>query len=148
MTAHVLHAPHPEQVATSNAWAFLQWVRATGRGDVEGWEGLIAWSAADPAGFSDALAGFAGLPPNSLSAPRGGEGRGEVGEPRRALEAARLYGTDPTALRLRQMNLLYEMNKDRGATILIPTDMASSLGALLGVPTPEAPHPPLDAPPL
>jgi regulator of protease activity HflC (stomatin/prohibitin superfamily) len=64
------------------------------------------------------------------------------------LEAARLYGTDPTALRLRQMNLLYEMNKDRGATILIPTDMASSLGALLGVPTPEAPHPPLDAPPL
>ncbi|MBV9118169.1 MAG: slipin family protein [Acetobacteraceae bacterium] len=64
------------------------------------------------------------------------------------LEAARLYGADPTALRLRQMNLLYEMNKDRGATILIPTDMASSLGALLGVPTPEAPHPPLDAPPL
>ncbi len=30
------------------------------------------------------------------------------------------------------MNLLYEMNKDRGATILIPTDMVSSLGALLG----------------
>ncbi|MBV9118170.1 MAG: hypothetical protein JOY63_12490 [Acetobacteraceae bacterium] len=91
MTARILHAPHPEQVATSNAWAFLQWVRATGRGDVEGWEGLIAWSAADPAGFSDALAEFAGLPLHSLSAPRGGEGRGEVGEPRRALEAARQH---------------------------------------------------------
>jgi regulator of protease activity HflC (stomatin/prohibitin superfamily) len=64
------------------------------------------------------------------------------------LEAARLYGADPTALRLRQMNLLYEMNKDRGATILVPTDMASSLGGLLGVPAPEAPRAPLDAPPL
>ncbi|MGA9868711.1 MAG: slipin family protein [Acetobacteraceae bacterium] len=48
------------------------------------------------------------------------------------LEAAKLYGSDPIALQLRQMNLLYEMNKDRGATILIPTDMVSSLGALLG----------------
>ncbi len=64
------------------------------------------------------------------------------------LEAARLYGTDPTALRLRQMNLLYEMNKDRGATILIPTDMASSLSGLLGVPATEQPGRPLDAPPL
>lgn len=91
MTAHVLHAPHPEQVATSNAWAFLQWVRATGRGDVEGWEGLIAWSAADPAQFSDALAEFAGLPLHSLSAPRGGEGRVEVGESRRALEVVRQH---------------------------------------------------------
>ncbi len=49
------------------------------------------------------------------------------------LEAARLYGSDPIALQLRQMNLLYEMNKDRGATILIPTDMASSLGGVLAL---------------
>ncbi len=48
------------------------------------------------------------------------------------LEAARLYGSDPIALKLRQMNLLYEMNKDRGATVLIPTDMVGSLGGLLG----------------
>ncbi|HEY5300066.1 MAG TPA: slipin family protein [Acetobacteraceae bacterium] len=48
------------------------------------------------------------------------------------LEAAKLYGSDPIALQLRQMNLLYEMNKDRGATILVPTEMASSLGTLLG----------------
>jgi regulator of protease activity HflC (stomatin/prohibitin superfamily) len=49
------------------------------------------------------------------------------------LEAARLYGTDPNALKLRQMNLLYEMNKERGVTVLIPTDMASSMGSLVGV---------------
>jgi regulator of protease activity HflC (stomatin/prohibitin superfamily) len=49
------------------------------------------------------------------------------------LVAARLYGSDPNALKLRQMNLLYEMNKERGVTVLIPTDMASSLGAVLGV---------------
>ena len=80
MSRRALHVPHPEQVATSNAWAFLHWLRATGRANLEGWEGLIAWSAADPAGFSDALAGFAGLPLDSLSAPGGEEGRGEAGE--------------------------------------------------------------------
>ncbi len=49
------------------------------------------------------------------------------------LEAAALYSQDPHALRLRQMNLLYEMNKERGTTVLIPTDMASSLGAVVGM---------------
>ena len=49
---------------------------------------------------------------------------------REVLEAARVYESHPLALALRQMNLLYEMNKDRGATVLIPTDLASSLGAL------------------
>ena len=47
------------------------------------------------------------------------------------LEAARLYGGDPNALKLRQMNLLYEMNKERGTTVLIPTDMANSLGSVI-----------------
>ena len=49
------------------------------------------------------------------------------------LEAAALYSQDPNALKLRQMNLLYEMNKDRGTTVLIPTDMANSLGTIVGV---------------
>ncbi len=49
---------------------------------------------------------------------------------RQVLEAAALYQENPVALQLRQMNLLYEMNKERGATVLIPTDMAASLGAL------------------
>ncbi len=49
------------------------------------------------------------------------------------LEAAKLYGNDPNALKLRQMNLLYEMNKERGTTVLIPTDMASSLGSAVAI---------------
>ncbi|HEY0182091.1 MAG TPA: slipin family protein [Rhodopila sp.] len=49
------------------------------------------------------------------------------------LEAATLYGSDPNALKLRQMNLLYEMNKERGTTVLIPTDMASSLGTVVAL---------------
>ncbi len=49
------------------------------------------------------------------------------------LEAARLYAKDPIALKLRQMNLLYEMNKERGTTVLIPTEMANSLGEAVAV---------------
>ncbi|MBN9562910.1 MAG: slipin family protein [Alphaproteobacteria bacterium] len=49
------------------------------------------------------------------------------------LEAAALYAQHPMALKLRQMNLLYEMNKDRGTTVLIPTDMANSLGETAAV---------------
>lgn len=48
------------------------------------------------------------------------------------LAAAELYGREPVALTLRQMGLLYEMNKDRGVTVLIPTDMAVALGAAIG----------------
>jgi regulator of protease activity HflC (stomatin/prohibitin superfamily) len=47
--------------------------------------------------------------------------------------AAALYAGSPHALQLRQMNLLYEMNKERGTTVLIPTDMANSLGAVVGL---------------
>lgn len=47
------------------------------------------------------------------------------------LLAAEIYGRNPVAIQLRQMNLLYEMNKERGATVLIPTDLASALGAVL-----------------
>lgn len=49
------------------------------------------------------------------------------------LEAARIYAADPVALALRQMNLLYEMNKERGVTVLIPTEMAASMGGALAL---------------
>ena len=49
------------------------------------------------------------------------------------LHAAKLYGSDPNALKLRQMNLLYEMNKERGTTVLIPTEMANSLGTVVAL---------------
>ena len=52
---------------------------------------------------------------------------------RQVVAAAELYAASPTAFRLRQMNLLYEMNKDRGATVLIPTDMAASFGNVVAV---------------
>jgi len=51
---------------------------------------------------------------------------------RQVVEASELYGRSPIALQLRQMNLLYEMNKERGATVLIPTEMATAFGRLLG----------------
>lgn len=49
-------------------------------------------------------------------------------------EAAAIYAADPVALKLRQMNLVYEMNKERGTTILIPTDLAAALGGVLTPP--------------
>ncbi len=49
------------------------------------------------------------------------------------LAAAAIYANNPTALRLRQMNLLYEMNKERGTTVLIPTEMADSLGSVVAL---------------
>jgi regulator of protease activity HflC (stomatin/prohibitin superfamily) len=54
------------------------------------------------------------------------------------LLAARTYAQDPVALQLRQMNLLYEMNKERGTTVLIPTDMAGALGRVFSGPSSEA----------
>lgn len=54
----------------------------------------------------------------------------EVGVARQVREAALIYASDPIALKLRQMNLVYEMNKERGTTIIIPSDLASALGQL------------------
>jgi regulator of protease activity HflC (stomatin/prohibitin superfamily) len=50
---------------------------------------------------------------------------------RQVLAAADLYAKNDIALQLRQMNLLYEMNKERGTTVLIPTDMAAALGRIV-----------------
>lgn len=52
---------------------------------------------------------------------------------RRVVAAAEIYAGHPAALQLRQMNLLYEMNKERGTTVLIPTEMAAALGATVGL---------------
>lgn len=50
----------------------------------------------------------------------------EVGIAEKTAEAAKIYDQTPTALRLRQMALVYEMGKN-GTTILIPTDIAGSV---------------------
>jgi regulator of protease activity HflC (stomatin/prohibitin superfamily) len=43
------------------------------------------------------------------------------------LQAANTYGSNPVALQLRAMNIIYETTKERGATILIPSSMVDSM---------------------
>ncbi|MBI4367701.1 MAG: slipin family protein [Deltaproteobacteria bacterium] len=47
------------------------------------------------------------------------------------VEAARTYAGEPAALHLRAMNIIYEVTKERGATILIPTTMVDSMSVAL-----------------
>lgn len=42
------------------------------------------------------------------------------------LEAAATYGSNPVALQLRAMNIIYEATKERGSTVLIPSSMVDS----------------------
>jgi regulator of protease activity HflC (stomatin/prohibitin superfamily) len=46
---------------------------------------------------------------------------------KRFLQAANIYGSNPVALQLRAMNIIYETTKERGATILIPSSMVDSM---------------------
>ena len=48
-------------------------------------------------------------------------------------QAAAVYHRDPIALRLRAMNMTYESIKERGALMVVPTDMVSSMSGLLGM---------------
>ena len=84
-----------------------------------------------PAGLQDAMSRQAQAERETLASA-------EQEIARQVLLAAELYGQNPVALQLRQMNLLYEMNKERGATVLIPTDMASALGAMMKASVPPA----------
>ena len=43
------------------------------------------------------------------------------------LDAANTYASNPAALQLRAMNIIYETTKERGATILVPSMMIDSL---------------------
>src|SRR5271165_4180481 len=67
----------------------------------------------------------------------------EVAIAEQIASASHIYANNPVALQIRQMSLIYDMNKDRGATILVPTNMANALGAsiALNVPSPNAPAP-------
>ncbi|MGE5396273.1 MAG: slipin family protein [Chitinophagales bacterium] len=49
-------------------------------------------------------------------------------------EASRMYQQNPVAFNLRAMNILYEGIKERGALVVVPTDMVNSLnaGSVLG----------------
>ncbi|WP_160288071.1 slipin family protein [Pseudomonas knackmussii] len=45
----------------------------------------------------------------------------------RFVEAAKVYASQPSALQLRAMNIIYETTKERGATILMPSAMVDSM---------------------
>lgn len=45
-------------------------------------------------------------------------------------KASAVYRRDPVALRIRAMNMTYESIKERGALMVVPSDMVSSLGGL------------------
>lgn len=51
----------------------------------------------------------------------------EVAIAEQIVRAGAIYVANPGALKIRQMNLLYEMNKDRGTTVLVPTDLAAAM---------------------
>ena len=78
-----------------------------------------------PAGLQDAMS-------RQAQAEREKEARVILGSAEAAvaqqfLDAANLYGTNPIALQLRAMNIVYETTKERGATILMPSAMVDAM---------------------
>jgi len=49
------------------------------------------------------------------------------------VNAAKLYAAHPEALQLRAMNIIYETTKERGATILMPTNMVDAMNPALAM---------------
>ena len=48
------------------------------------------------------------------------------------VNAAQIYANDPTALNLRALNILYESMKEKGAWIIVPSEMVKYFGATAG----------------
>ena len=57
----VLYAPNREQQVTTNAWAFLHWLRTVRGTDLLDWAALQRFSVDKPVDFRLAVAAFAGL---------------------------------------------------------------------------------------
>lgn len=77
-------------------------------------------------------------------------GQAEQEVAQKFVEAAEIYAQSPTALQLRAMNIIYETTKERGATVLIPSQMVDAMnpGGILGlVAAAQPPAPPPPAPP-
>jgi regulator of protease activity HflC (stomatin/prohibitin superfamily) len=55
----------------------------------------------------------------------------EVAIAEQIVRAGDIYAANPAALKIRQMNLIYEMNKNKGTTILIPTDLANAMSGVI-----------------
>lgn len=61
--AEILYAPNAERVVSTNAWAYLHWLRMTGGMSLDGWDKLRAWAAREPAAFEYAIRTFAQASP-------------------------------------------------------------------------------------
>jgi hypothetical protein len=68
--AEILYAPNREQVVTSNAWAFLHWLRTTRGVDLPDWAALQVWSNGNRGAFGLAIAKFVRLPDAPLRLAR------------------------------------------------------------------------------
>ncbi len=107
-------------------------LRATIAGKTGGWgvgvRSVEIRDVAIPASLQDAMSRQAQAEREKSARVTLASAEGEIA--RQVLEAAAVYAGNPVALQLRQMNLLYEMNKDRGVTVLVPTEMAAALGVV------------------
>jgi regulator of protease activity HflC (stomatin/prohibitin superfamily) len=56
--------------------------------------------------------------------------------------AAKIYERDPVALQIRAMNMTYESIKERGALMVVPSNMVSSMSGVIGMASTafEGPH--------
>ncbi len=77
-------------------------------------------------------------------------GQAEQEVAQKFVEAAEIYAKSPTALQLRAMNIIYETTKERGATILIPSQMVDAMnpGGILGLVAAAQPAPPAEPAPV
>ena len=62
-------------------------------------------------------------------------GSAEVEVAQKFLDAANIYASNPAAMQLRAMNIIYETTKELGTTILIPTSMVDcmNVGGVMGL---------------
>jgi hypothetical protein len=70
MMPEILCTPSRERVVTTNAWAFLHWLRITHGVDLADWAALQRWSVGDRGAFASAIAAFARLPDAPLRLAR------------------------------------------------------------------------------
>ena len=66
----ILYTPNREHLVTTNAWAFLHWMRTRRGIDLPDWAALQRFSADQPADFRAAIAAFARLPDAPLRLAR------------------------------------------------------------------------------
>jgi hypothetical protein len=122
----ILYVPDRERVATTNAWAFLHWLRATRGIDLPGWAALQRWAARDQTVFRETIAAFGRLPAVPQRLPRH-SGQQEALVLSRADGSRLAFSRDQ--LRHPQQNPLPPTG-DGEVDRRVPADVAAPLGRL------------------